>query len=145
MRLACFKQDRLKTQGQRVSRENGSTGVHSKDHEGKLVVFEMTLHIPCHVAGKTASGSKWEGKTKTVALSSFGAHLLLPDDIDLEAEASIIFHIPSALKVLFGKDTFRVKGEIRALDRNGHWLASSGQKVVSVLFNHPLRFRSWAA
>jgi hypothetical protein len=145
MQLASFVQEKMRTKKRRASDENTAIRANSKDRKAESVVYEMTLHVPCSIAGRTGSGSRWKGKTKTVALSAFGAHLLLPEDVDLEGEISILFRIPSALKVLFSKDAFRVKAEITSSDTDGHWLAPSGQKVVCVAFSHPLRFATWAA
>jgi hypothetical protein len=78
-------------------------------------------------------------------MSSFGAHLLVPESVDLEGEISILFHIPAVLNVLFSKDAFRVKAEVRPSDLDGHWPAPSGQKIVDVVFSHPLRFLAWTA
>lgn len=145
MQFAGFMQGKMRTKKRRASDEDTATEAHSKDRKAESAIFEMTLHVPCYIAGRTASGSRWKGKTKTVALSSFGAHLLIPADVNLEGESSVLFKIPSALKVLFSKDAFRVKAEIRPSDTDGHWPAPSGQKVVCVVFSHPLRFTSWAA
>jgi len=145
MQLASLMQKKTMLKKRRAPDENIAMGAYSKDRKSEPIVFEMTLHVPCYVAGRTASGSRWKGKTTTVALSVFGAYLLLPEDVDLKAEISIVFQIPSALKVLFSKDVFRVTAEIRSSGADCHWPAPSGQKVVCVAFSHPLRFTSWAA
>lgn len=145
MRIASILQERIGIKKQRTSGENTVTEVNFENRKAESVISEMTLHIPCYVAGRTASGSRWKGKTKTVSLNSCGARLLIPEHIDLEGEFSILFRIPSALKVLFSKVAFRVKAGINRSDVDGHWLAPSGQKVVCIVFNHPVRFASWAA
>ena len=144
MQLADFMQEKMLTHNRRPSEKKNVTETLSKNEKAEPSVLEMTLHVPCCVAGRTASGSRWKGKTKTVSLNIFGAHLLLPEDVDLEGEISMVFHIPSALKVLFNKHVFRVKAEIRHPDIDVHWPTPSGEKVVCVAFSHPLRFASWA-
>ena len=143
MQLAALIQDMKSGKTRSASNENGVNGALFGDRKAKSYAVEMTLHLPCYVAGRTPSGSRWKGKTKTVALSRFGAHLLLPTGVDLEPEISIIFRIPKALKVLFSRDVFRVKAEIHRSDMEEHWLAPSGEKVVGVAFSHPLRFATW--
>jgi hypothetical protein len=145
MRLAGVILDELRPLRQGISNEHTAVEALAADQKSKSAVFEMTLHVPCYLTGRTIGGSRWKGKTKTVSLSLFGAHLLLPEDVDLEGEVSILFTIPSALAVLFSKNAFRVKAEIKHLGADIHWPAPSGQKVVGVVFSHPLRFASWAA
>lgn len=145
MLLEGLMQNKSRTQRRRIYDENTAAGAKFKCQNAEPAVPEMTLHVPCFVAGRTACGSRWKGKAKTISLSLFGANLLLPEHVDLEGELSILFRIPSALKVLFSKDVFRVKAEINRSDTDGHWPAPLGQKVVHVVFSHPLRFALWGA
>ena len=145
MKLADLIQNKSRPQRQRVSNEHTPAEARVRDQKTESAVLGMTLHVPCYIAGRMTNGSRWKGKTKTVSLSIFGAHILLPEDVHLEGEISILFRIPPALEVLFSKDAFRVKAEIRPPDLDGHWPAPSGQKIVDVVFSHPLRFATWAA
>ena len=145
MQPTSLMQKKTKPTKRGASVETTVPGTDSKNRKADSVAFEMTLHVPCHVKGRTASGSKWTGRTKTVALSEFGAHLLLPADVDLKGEVSIFFRIPSALRVLFSRDAFHVKAEIRPSGTDGHWPAPSGQKTVYVAFSQPLKIASWTA
>jgi hypothetical protein len=145
MRITNAIQQKLTTKGRSASKANTAAKAYSEDQKGESLPSEMTLHIPCCVTGRTAGGSIWKGKTRTVALSTLGAHLLLPERVDLAGELHILFHIPSALKILFSRDIFHVKARIRPTNAEFHWPAPIGEKVVCVEFNHPLRFTSWAA
>lgn len=129
---------------------NGSNGTATiaenlKNDGEEKVVFEMNLHVPCRVAGITRKGSRWEGETTTLSLSSFGAQLLLPMDAELDGDISLVFKIPGPLRVLFPKKTFRLKAEIRPSGAAGPGLAPMGRKVVYAAFAEPLKFRFGAA
>ena len=107
---------------------------------GKTIAFEIDLHLPCRVAGITRNGSRWEGDTTTVSLSSFGAHLLLPVEAELEGDISLTFKIPPPLRSLFAKRKFYVKAEIQPSGAAVIGLAAQGRKVVCVTFSEPVRF-----
>ncbi len=122
-----------------------TTAENVKKGDEEKVVFEMNLHVPCRVAGITRKGSRWEGETTTLSLSSFGAHLLLPTEAELDGDISLVFKIPAPLRVLFPKKTFRLRAEIRPSGAAGPGLAPVGRRVVYAAFAEPLRFRFGAA
>ncbi len=111
-------------------------------HGEKTIDFEMDLHLPCRIAGAGKAGSRWEGEAMTLSLSSFGAHILLPVEAELEGGISIVFNIPSPLRSLFLKRRFRIKAEIKPSGAAVPGVRVMGRKVVFAVFSKPLRFRS---
>lgn len=110
-----------------------------KDSERK-VAFEMNLHVPCRVAGATKNGSRWEEETTTLSISSFGAHLLLPVDAELERDIVLTFKVPPPLAILFTRRKFRIKAEMQPSDMIGPSSTTMGRKAVCVVFSEPVYF-----
>jgi hypothetical protein len=109
------------------------------------IVFEMNLHVPCKISGITRNGLRWEGEATTIGINSFGAHLLVPGESELEGEVSLRFQIPVALRPLFVRKTFRVRASTRPSGAAGPGLAPMGRKIVYVAFAEPLNFKVRAA
>ncbi|MBI4831681.1 MAG: hypothetical protein HY801_09040 [Candidatus Lindowbacteria bacterium] len=110
-------------------------------HNGKTIAYEMDLHLPCRVSGITRHGSRWQGEATTVRLSSFGVHLMLPADAELEGDISLLFKIPAALRVLFEEKRFHALAEIKPTGAAGPGMESLGRKLVYATFIEPLKFR----
>lgn len=112
-----------------------------KDENGKID-FEMNLHVPCRCKGKQKDGSKWKGEATTLSISSFGAYLLLPADVDLKGHVELTFNVPFPLLTLFPERKFRVLARLEHADVSAPGSATMGRKVVYVAFAEPLHFRS---
>ena len=106
----------------------------------KEVSFEMDLHVPCRVEGMTKSRTRWKGETTTLSISSYGAHLLLPVDAELEGDIELIFKIPLPLMPLFARRKFRIDAEVKPSDVAAPSSAPMGRRVVCVSFSAPLYF-----
>lgn len=106
---------------------------------GTTVPFQMDLHVPCRVAGKTRDGSRWEGEAKTLSVSSHGAHIMLPAAILLEGTVKLVFKVPSALRTLFVRKRFGIEAEVKPSDGTG--VGAMGRKVIHVVFKSPIFFK----
>ena len=113
-----------------------------EDHRGgeREVSFEMDLHVPCRVEGVTKSRTRWKGETTTLSISSYGAHLLLPVDAELEGDIELTFKIPLPLMSLFTKRKFRIDAEVKPSDVAAPSSATKGRRVVCVAFSELLYF-----
>jgi hypothetical protein len=126
------------------ARENAAYGealaIEKREEEGDTVLFEMDLHVPCRVVGITKDGFSWKGETSTLSISSFGAHLLLPPDVELEGDITLSFKVPPPLASLFPKIKFRAKAEIKPSGAAEPGMSSKGKRVVYIVFAAPLHF-----
>lgn len=115
----------------------------AENHKGdeREVSFEMDLHVPCRVEGITESGSTWKGEATTLSISSYGAHLSVPVDAELEGDIELTFKIPSPLATLFPKRKFRVDAKVKPSELVGPSSATMGRAVVYVVFAEALYFR----
>ncbi len=113
----------------------------SLENGGKTISFEMDLHVPCRITGITKNGSRWDGEATTLSISSFGAHLLLPAETELEGDIVLTFRVPPALATLFVRKKFRVRAEMKPSGAVGPSSATMGRKVVCVVFTERLKFR----
>ena len=111
-----------------------------REEEGETILFEMDLHVPCRVVGMTTGGSTWKGETSTLSISSFGAHLLLPPDVELEGDITLSFKVPPPLASLFPKIKFRAKAQVKPSGAAEPSMSSQGRKVVYIVFAEPLHF-----
>jgi len=128
----------------REAHRRGSNGealaMKNLEEKGKTIPFEMDVHVPCHVVGITKTGSRWEGQTTTLSIGSFGAHLLLPIDAELEGDIVLTFRVPPPLASLFKKKRFRVNAEVKPSGAAGPGMSTKGRKVVCIVFAEPLYF-----
>jgi hypothetical protein len=121
----------------------GAPGVESDSEEtAKTIAYEMDLHIPCRVSGITRNGSRWEGKAMTARLSSFGVHLMLPSNAELDGDIFLFFKVPAALRMLFEKKRIHAQAEIRPAGAPDPELESLGRKLVYATFPEPLKFKA---
>jgi len=130
----------------RTANGNDSQGVaviteNSNGHNLKID-FEMNLHVPCRCEGKQENGATWKGEVTTLSISSFGAHLLMPVDVDLQDDVELTFKVPVPLLTLFPKRKFQVLAKLKPADIAAPSSATMGRKVVRVAFAQPLYFRS---
>ncbi|GAB4349674.1 MAG: hypothetical protein Kow0099_32830 [Candidatus Abyssubacteria bacterium] len=109
-------------------------------HE-RTIAFEMGLHVPCEISGVTREGSTWSAEVITVSLNSYGAHLMVPADCDLEGEVRLAFNVPGPLRALFEKRRFRVSAEVKPSGAASPAPGSRGGKLMHVAFSAPLHFR----
>jgi hypothetical protein len=123
------------------TRRKASDNTAVLDNSDMTIAFEMSLHVPCRVAGFGRNGSRWEGEAVTTSISSFGAHLELPWDAELEGDISIILRIPACLRILFEKKTFLTKAEVKPSDALGREIVAARRKVVYVSFAEPVTFK----
>ncbi|MBI5115834.1 hypothetical protein HZA56_05130 [Candidatus Poribacteria bacterium] len=114
------------------------------DSEGsaKTIAYEMDLHIPCRVSGITRNGSRWEGEAMTARLSSFGVHLMLPYNAELDGDIFLLFKVPTALRMLFQERRIHAQAEIKPSGAPGPELESLGRKLVYATFAEPLKFKA---
>ncbi len=128
----------------RVAHDHGSDRAvaTAENHKGdeKEISFEMDLHVPCRVEGITKSRTRWKGETTTLSISSYGAHLLLPVDAELEGSIELTFKVPLPLASLFIKRKFRIDAEVKPSDVTAPGSATMGRRVVRVAFSEPLYF-----
>jgi len=117
-----------------------ASAIRNPEGKGETIPFEMDVHVPCKVAGTTKDGSKWEGETSTLSIGSFGAHLQLPVDAELEGDIDLTFKVPPPLATLFVRKKFRANAEVKPSGAAGSNMATNGRKVVCIVFAEPLYF-----
>jgi hypothetical protein len=117
-----------------LGRKGEAPAMKSLGRKGNTIPYEMDIHVPCHVVGITRDGSRWEGEATTLSISSFGAHVLLPIDAELEGDIALTFKVPPPLASLFPKERFKAHAEVKPSGAAGPGMSTQGRKVVCVVF-----------
>ena len=128
----------MKAKHARAQNGSGTTGERTGQNSKESIASGASLHVPCRVYGTDKTGAEWKGDTTTISISLEGAHLILPEDVELKDRILILFKIPEALRILSRRKTFTVVANLKIPETEVHLPAPHGKKIMHAIFEESL-------